>query len=260
MSVDPTVLAREAELLGQALRDRAPVSPPRERIPGLTIHDAYEIQRGTIAARERTGSRRVGRKIGLTSAAMQQMLGVAEPDFGVLLDDMVVAAADGIDASTLIAPRAEPEIGFWLAQPLHGEVTIEQVLAATRSVCAAIEIIDSRVVDWKIAIEDTIADNASSALVVLGPEHPAGSVDLAGETVELRVGAAAAESGRGDAVLGHPAAAVVWLTKTLAQHGEQLQANDLVLPGAMTRALPFATGDSVEAAFGTLGRIHVRIR
>jgi 2-keto-4-pentenoate hydratase len=259
VSIDPGLIEGESALLYRALLDRAPVAPPRERIVGLTVEHAYAIQRGTIALRQRGGARRVGRKVGLTSAAMQEMLGVREPDFGVLLDDMLVAAADGIDAATLIAPRAEPEIAFVLSAPLHGAVEIDEVLDATRSVCAAIEIIDSRVVDWRIAIEDTVADNASSALVVLGQEHPIGSVDLVAESVQFRVGDSV-ESGLGKAVLGHPAKAVAWLAQALDAYGEGLEAGDIVLPGAMTRALPFVPGEVIEATFETLGRLEVAIR
>ena len=253
-------LQAEATVLLQALRDRVPVAPPSTRLPGLTIDDAYEVQRELIALRCAAGARRVGRKVGLTSAAMQQMLGVDQPDYGLLLDDMLVEAADGLDCGGLIAPRIEAEIAFVLARDLGGpRLRIDDVMAATGSVRPALEVIDSRVVDWQIAIEDTIADNASSGLVVLGDEHDPSRVDLVAEVVSVQIGAAS-EQGRGDAVLGHPAAPIAWLAGVLHRHGESLLAGDIVIPGAMARALPVASGDTVVARYSTLGTIEVKVR
>jgi 2-keto-4-pentenoate hydratase len=248
----------QAERLLVALDTRVPIEPVRDAVHGLTLDDAYEIQRHLIDLRLAAGARRVGRKVGLTSKAMQEMLGVDQPDFGVLLDTMVVPAASGFEAASLIAPRAEPEIGFVLSAPLEGNaVDANDVLDATASVCAAIEIIDSRIAEWRIGIEDTVADNASSALVVLGEMHPLNGIDLAAERVTISVGATS-ERGDGAAVLGHPAEAVAWLARTLWHHGECLEAGDVVLPGAMTRALPFAAGDMIQASFTTLGELSVR--
>ena len=253
------MIETEAALLYEAWRTATPVAPPVERDEGLSIADAYAIQRAWIGRREADGARRVGRKVGLTSAAMQEMLGVRQPDFGVLLDDMVVSAANRIDSRGLIAPRVEPEIAFELAAPLEGDVGVDDVLAATARVRGALEIIDSRVEAWRISIVDTVADNASSALVVLGDDSiDVASIDLAAETVTMTVGAETVE-GRGDAVLGQPAAAVAWLAATLAEHGERLEAGEIILPGAMTRALPVAAGDTVRCTFGTLGAIEAAV-
>lgn len=255
----------EAAVLLAALRDRAPVAPPRERLPGLTIDDAYAIQRELIALRcaaagTRAAARPVGRKVGLTSEAMQSMLGVDQPDYGVLLDDMLLASGETIDGGTLIAPRIEAEIAFVLARDLAGPgLGIDDVLAATGAVRPALEVIDSRVADWRIAIADTIADNASSALVVLGDEHDPAGVDLSGELASVRVGETC-EQGRGEAVLGHPAAAVAWLAGVLHRHDERLHAGEIVIPGAMARALPFAPGDTIVARYSTLGTIEVAVR
>jgi 2-keto-4-pentenoate hydratase len=191
---------------------------------------------------------------------MQEMLGVSQPDFGVLLDTMVVEPSPGVEAHGLIAPRVEPEIAFELSQPLEGDVGIDEVLAKTARLRPALEVIDSRVEGWRISIVDTVADNASSALVVLGEQSLApDEIDLVAETASLTVGTETVE-GVGAAVLGHPAAAVAWLAATLAEHGERLEAGEIVLPGAMTRALPFAPGDTVRCVFGSLGSLEVAIR
>ncbi len=250
----------EAELLLDSLRTCTAVAPPRERIAGLTIDDAYAVQRELIGLRCRGGARRVGRKIGLTSLAMQEMLGVDQPDYGVLLDEMLVRATDGLDASQLIAPRVEAEIAFALRGALAGpDVGVEDVLAATRAIAPALEVIDSRVADWNIRIEDTVADNASSALVILGHERAVANVDLVAEEATVQVGRETV-SGRGEAVLGHPAEAVAWLARALARHGEGLEQGDVVIPGAMARALPFSGGDVIRAEFSTLGSIEVTVR
>jgi 2-keto-4-pentenoate hydratase len=250
----------EARRLLDAERARRPIGPPSARHPGLTIADAYAIQSEGIELRRHAGARRVGRKVGLTSQAMQEMLGVHQPDYGVVLDTMVLDAADGIDAARLIAPRVEAEIGFVLARPVGSpQTTVDDVLAATSHVRPALEIIDSRVADWQIAIADTIADNASSGLVILGPEMPIDQIDVVAEHVTVTVGDASVQ-GSGEAVLGHPAEAVAWLARTLAQHGERLEAGEWVIPGAVAAALPFAAGDAVTASYSTLGTLEVDVR
>ncbi|MBV9603988.1 MAG: fumarylacetoacetate hydrolase family protein [Solirubrobacterales bacterium] len=252
--------AGEARLLLEALRARKPVPPSRERIPDLTIDGAYDVQRELIRLRAADGARRIGRKVGLTSEAMQEMLGVDQPDYGVLLDDMVVESTEGIDRAQLIAPRVEAEIAFVLERPLAGDdVGIDDVLAATGAVRPALEVIDSRVADWRIAIEDTIADNASSGQVIFGPPRPLDDLDLMTERATVTVGRDSV-SGSGEAVLGHPAEGVAWLVRALARHGEGVGAGEIVIPGAMARALPFAAGDVVHASFSTLGELIVRVR
>ncbi|MBV9801554.1 MAG: fumarylacetoacetate hydrolase family protein [Solirubrobacterales bacterium] len=253
-------LADEAQLLLEAMRARKPVPPSRERIPELTIDGAYDVQRALIRLRAADGARRIGRKVGLTSVAMQEMLGVDQPDYGVLLDDMVLDSTEDIDRSQLIAPRVEAEIAFVLDRPLAGDhVGVDDVLAATGAVRPALEVIDSRVADWRIAIEDTIADNASSGLVIFGPPRPLDDVDLVGERATVTVGRDSV-SGSGEAVLGHPAEGVAWLVRTLARHGEGVGAGEIVIPGAMAKALPFDAGDVVRASFSTLGELVVSVR
>jgi 2-keto-4-pentenoate hydratase len=250
----------EAALLHRALRDAQPIAAPTARDPQLTIDGAYAIQGALVALLEGEGARRVGRKVGLTSAAMQTMLGVDQPDYGVVLDTMLLRAGEPLDASQLIAPRVEAEIAFYLDAPLQGpDVTVDDVLAATSHVSAALEIIDSRVADWKITIADTIADNASSALVLLGERVPIDAVDLQAEAAAVVVGDANV-SGTGAAILGHPAEAVAWLARTLAPHDVGLNAGEFVIPGAVAAALPFASGDVIRAIYMTLGELEVPVR
>jgi 2-keto-4-pentenoate hydratase len=240
---------------------RRPVGPLSQQFPELTVAEAYEIQ--SINARSRVVDANnpttiVGHKIGLTSRAMQEMLGVAEPDYGVLYGDRVLENGASIAANELIAPRVEPEIAFVLAAPLAGPgVTPEQVLAATEYVLPALEVIDSRIADWKISLTDTIADNASCARVVLGDTRAPieGSV-LAAAMVDLRVSGQNVDHGCGAAVLGHPAKAVAWLANALAEHDASLQAGHLVMPGSLTAAVPFTAGEHVVADFGRLGVVE----
>ena len=191
----------DAESLARSLHDAeraaAPIEPLTAGHPGLTVDEAYAVQLAGRGLRLAEGRRVAGHKIGLTSEAIQRQLGVDQPDYGYLLDSMLVADGVEIDVSRLIAPRVEGEIAFVLADDLEGDVTVEQVLAATAEVAPALEIIDSRIADWRIALEDTIADNASSALGVIGRRLPIGGLDLAEMTMHLTVGdAVAARAGR----------------------------------------------------------------
>jgi 2-keto-4-pentenoate hydratase len=239
--------------LAQRLYDADRTATPIAPLPaGLTIGDAYAIQLAGRALRDRPV---VGRKVGLTSAAMQEMLGVGQPDFGYLTDAMVSPSGAAIPAGRFIAPRVEGEIAFRMGRPLGGAVTIDDVLDATEAVAPALEVIDSRIADWRIGIADTIADNASSGHVVLGGWRPLDGLDLAAVELALTAGGERV-TGRGDAVLGHPAAAVAWLARALAEHGgERIAAGEVVIPGAMARALPIAAGDAVRAEITGLGAV-----
>jgi 2-keto-4-pentenoate hydratase len=260
--LSPTTLHAMADVLMLAEIGREPIVPLSAAYPDLTVAEAYEIQ--AINARSRAQSATspapiVGHKIGLTSKAMQEMLGVDEPDYGCLYADRVHDSGVAIPAADLIAPRVEPEIAFVLAKPLAGPaVTTQEVLAATAYVVPSIEVIDSRIADWRITLVDTIADNASCARVVLGTTRTAVSdVALAAADVELRVNGEAVEYGAGAAVLGHPAKAVAWLANALSGHGVSLQAGHVVMPGSLTAAVPLTAGDHVVADFGPLGTVEV---
>lgn len=263
--LEPAVHEQLARELLDAERTSRPIAPLTARRPDLSIADAYAIQRAGRALRVADGRRLVGRKVGLTSAAMQEMLGVDQPDLGYLTQDMVHADGVRLSCGALLEPRVEAEIAFRLARPLRGTgVDRAEVLAATEAIAPAIEVIDSRIADWRITIADTIADNASSGCVVLGEFRPLGELDLAAiemqMTVALPDGTAGERlEGRGDAVLGHPAEAVVWLVHALAEYGEGVEAGEVVLPGAMARAVPVPPGGGVEAVFAELGAVTMTI-
>lgn len=232
--------------------------PLSEEYPGLTIADAYAIQLRGRALRLAAGEHQTGRKVGLTSRPMQDMLGVDQPDFGCLLGSMVVDSGATVATDRLIAPRVEAEIALVLDRDLAGPgITRDDVLAATREVVPALEVIDSRIADWRITIADTIADNASSAMAVLGERRPLDGLDLGALEMVMKVGDQT-ETGRGDAVLGHPAEPVAWLANALAEYGERVEAGQLVLPGALARALPVFGGQRAHADFAALGTVSVQ--
>jgi 2-keto-4-pentenoate hydratase len=252
--------ANAAKQLAQAELERVAIQPLTETHPGLTITDAYAIQQAGRLIRIERGDPIVGSKIGLTSSAMQEMLGVDQPDFGYLTHRMLLKSGATVAASELIAPRVEAEIAFRLAMPLAGtDVTREQAVAAIGEVAPALEIIDCRIADWRVTIVDTIADNAAAAAAVVGRWVPLGDVDLAGEAMVLTAADAQVE-GRGEAVLEHPAEAAAWLARALAEFGEGLAAGDVVLTGAMARALPVVPGTHAHAHFSTLGDVSVSFR
>ncbi|MDO8434751.1 MAG: 2-keto-4-pentenoate hydratase [Candidatus Binatus sp.] len=257
--MDDSRLNQIAERLRVAERERKAIDPPAAQT-GMSAADAYRIQMINVARRVASGRRIVGRKVGLTSIAMQKMFGVNEPDFGHLFDDMMLASGDECRVSALMLPRIEPEIAFVLSRELRGPgITREDVLAATEYVTPALEIIDTRLRDWKITLADTIADNASSARVVLGGEKSKPSkCDLASVAMKLEKNGAVVEEGVGSAVLGHPAQPVAWLANKLAEFGQTLAAGSVVIPGALCRAVEVAAGDSITARYDHLGTVSVR--
>jgi 2-keto-4-pentenoate hydratase len=259
MTMRSDVHAEAARTLAAAERDRVAIPPLTETWPALDAADGYEIQLVNTRRRTAAGETVRGHKVGLTSRAMQEMLGVDQPDYGVLFSGMFVDDGGKTLAANYLAPKAEIEIAFVLRDVLRGPgVTVDGVLAATDHVRAAIEIIDSRIADWRITLADTVADNASSAGVVLGERRvPVGDVDLRNVEGRLRIGGELVESGPGSAVLGHPAAAVAWLANTLGERGVSLEPGHVVLPGACTRAVAVSAGDHVVADFDVLGPVSV---
>jgi 2-keto-4-pentenoate hydratase len=225
----------------------------------MDASDAYEIQLQNVAKRVSTGETVEGHKVGLSSKAMQRMLGVHEPDYGHLLSDMFFSDGEDIPASTFLQPRVEIEIAFVLGRPLAGPGTsIADVVRATEYVMPSIEIVDSRVADWKVLLPDTIADNASSGAVVLGgsPRRlPDVDVKLTGGV--LWANGRVAETGAAGAVLGNPIAAVAWLANKVAAFGVTLEPAHVVLPGSFTRMIPVAAGDRVRAEFEDMGYVSV---
>ncbi|EFC81442.1 2-keto-4-pentenoate hydratase [Parafrankia sp. EUN1f] len=246
-----------AELLLSAYATGAPIEPLTATWPGLTVPDAYAIQLAQVRHWTAAGDEVKGHKVGLTAAAMRRQLGVFEPDYGHLMGSMFELEGLPIAASRFLAPRIEPEIAFVLARPLSGPgVTAAQAAAAVEFVLPALEIIDSRIADWRITLADTIADNASSGAVVLGgrptPLH-AVNLRLAGCT--LHSGGALVATGAGGAALGSPLNALVWLANTLGELGVTLHPGQVVLSGSVTAAQPVPASGVVTATFGGLGSV-----
>jgi len=202
----------------------------------------------------------VGKKIGLTSKAMQSLLGVYEPDYGQITDKMMLLEGENINMKTLIQPKVEPELAFILDKDLKGPgVTVANVLSATGVVMPALEIIDSRIKDWKIKIQDTIADNASSARVVLGGKPmQVHEVDLKHIGLVFEKNAEVVGTAAGAAVLGNPVNAVTWLVNKLSEFGVSMKAEEVVMSGSLVGALPAATNDNFRATFDQLGSVDVK--
>jgi 2-keto-4-pentenoate hydratase len=244
--------------LETARTDQEPVAPLTDSEPELSVGDAYAIARCAVDDRVARGATIVGHKIGLTSIAVQQQLGVDQPDYGTLLSDMWVPDDGVIPVGALISPRVELELAFKLADPLDGPgVTAEDVQRATAFIQPAIEIVDSRIVDWRIALADTIADNASSGAFVLGEERQLADVDVTAVEAVLRRTGEELERGRSDAVLGDPRLAVAWLANALGELGAGLRAGDVILSGSCTRMVPAGSGDKFTGEFGDLGSVSV---
>lgn len=242
------------------LRERRTVAPLIARDPALTIDDAYAISLDFLARRLADGERVVGKKIGVTSKAVQDMLGVHQPDFGFLTDWMQVDEVIDIDAKALIAPRAEAEIAFILKDSLNGPgVTAQDVIAATAAIAPCFEIVDSRIQDWKIGIVDTVADNASCGVFVLGEARadPRG-LDLPALHVTVTRNGAPLSEGYGSAVQGDPAQAVAWLANTLGAHGVTLDAGDIILSGSLVPLAPAVKGDVFEMMLHGVGGCTAR--
>ncbi|OMC16812.1 MULTISPECIES: 2-keto-4-pentenoate hydratase [unclassified Mycobacterium] len=245
--------------LAQAERSREAISPLTAAYPDIDVVDAYEIQLINIRQRVAEGARVLGHKVGLSSKAMQQMMGVDEPDYGHLLDEMQVFEDTPVKAGRYLLPRVEVEVAFILGADLPGAgCTEDDVLAATEALAPSIELIDTRITDWKIALCDTIADNASSAGFVLGQARVApGDIDVkAIDAVLTRNGEVIAE-GRSDAVLGNPVTAVAWLSRKVESFGVRLRKGDIVLPGSCTRAIDARAGDEFVADFTGLGSVRL---
>lgn len=245
--------------LAQAERSGEPIPPLTAAYPDIDVVDAYEIQLINIRQRVAEGARVLGHKVGLSSKAMQQMMGVDEPDYGHLLDEMELFEDIPVKTNRYLYPRVEVEVGFILSADLPGAgCTEDDVLAATEALVPAIELIDTRITDWKIGLCDTIADNASSAGYVLGEARvsPAGLDVKTIEAVLTCNGEVIAE-GRSDAVLGNPVTAVAWLARKVESFGVRLRKGDVVLPGSCTKAIDVHPGDEFVADFAGLGSVRL---
>ena len=253
-------VGNEAHELYRAEKEKSVLRPFTEKYPKIDTEGAYRIQLALIDLKKADGAKVVGKKIGLTSKAMQKMLNVDQPDYGHILDGMVLQDAAVFRIGELIQPKIEPEIAFILDRDLKGPgVTPVEVLSATRFILPALEIIDSRIVGWKIKLCDTIADNASSARVVLGNSPKRiDQFDLKLVGMILEKNGDIVQTGAGGAVLGHPAVAVAWLANAVAQFGVSLNAGEIIMPGALCGAADVSAGDLLQASFAGLGSVSVR--
>lgn len=259
-SLTPELLDALGAELHAAWEEARPVPPLTERHPGITIADAYEVQRRLVARRRARHGGVIGKKIGVTSRAVMDMLKVGEPDFGVLLAGMACRDGETIERARLIAPRAEGEIAFVLKKRLAGPgVTAAMVLAATEFIMPCFEIVDSRIQDWRIRIQDTVADDASSALFVLGDRavRP-DAVDLRTIGMVLERNGEVVATGAGAAALGSPLNAVAWLANTLGRFGEALEAGEVILSGSLAAMVPIAPGDTFRVSLGGVGHASMR--
>jgi len=245
-----------AEMLLAAYSSRTPVEPLTEQYD-LAPEDAYEIQLLQVERWVAAGARVKGHKVGLTSAAMQRQMNVNRPDYGHLLDRMFWPEQEPIPLSGFLQPRVEPETAFVLAKPLRGPgVTVADAIAAVGFVLPALELIDSRIRDWKIGLADTIADNASSGGVVLGGSPVAlSAVDLRVAGCNLHKNGELVGTGASGAVLGSPVKALAWPANTVGARGVELEAGQVILPGSVTASVPVGPGDTVTATFAGLGRV-----
>ena len=256
------IIETVAQELLAAEQSRQPVAPITARYEGLQATDAYRIQLKVLEKKLDSGREVIGKKVGLTSLAMQRMLGVDEPDYGHLLDNMVVKNNGTVHVDQLLLPKVEAEIGFVLGADLVGpNINYLDVLMATEYVVPTLEIIDSRIADWKIKLVDTVADNGSSALVVVGDQRTRlDGLDLRSVGMALYKNQEEVGTGAGAAALGHPAHAVAWLANKLHEFGIGLKAGELILPGALSAAVAVREGDFVTASFGSLGSVSVTFR
>jgi len=247
-----------ADKIFNAYREGKPCAPVRALLPEGAIDQAYAAQEINTRRWLEAGRKLVGRKIGLTSVAVQQQLGVDQPDYGMLFDDMYVPDGWEIASHRLIQLKVEAEVAFVLGRDLDEErITIADVVRAVEFALPAIEIVDSRIADWKISILDTVADNASSGLYVLGgsPKKLEGlDLRMAGMTMES--GGEPVSVGAGIACLGDPLAAVWWLARTMARVGRPLKAGDTVLSGALGPMAAVTWGSVVEARINGLGSVR----
>jgi 2-oxopent-4-enoate/cis-2-oxohex-4-enoate hydratase len=255
--LEPAKITTLGDELYAALTGRSVLDPLTAREAAIDIDDAYRISLHLLKRREAAGERVIGKKIGVTSKPVQDMLGVHQPDFGFLTDRMHIPDGSRVSlaAARLIQPRAEGEIAFRLKKDLRGPgVTEEQVLDATEYVSPCFEIVDSRIRDWKIRIQDTVADNASCGVFVIGAAKIGPrDLDLAAVKMDIRKNGGHVASGTGAAVQGHPATAVAWLANTLGRFGIPFLAGEIILSGSLAPLLPITPGDRFEMSLAGIG-------
>lgn len=265
MILTPDAIESWAQKLDEAEQSRHTISQLSASAEGLTVADSYAVQRAWVDRKVARGRRVIGHKIGLTSRAMQLASGIDEPDFGILLDDMLHYGGARLAADAFLTPRLEVELAFYLKAPLQGPgVTLFDVLSATAWVAPALELIDARIEladpesGRRRTVIDTIADNAANAALIVGGQVKAPeAIDLPRVAATLHRNEVVEASGVAAAVLGHPALGIVWLANRLAEHGEGLAAGEIVLCGSFTAPVAARPGDSFFADYGDLGTIAV---
>lgn len=259
--MEEQLIIQAAEQLMSAQKTGEPTEPVRTILGTKNVETAYRVQHLISQLRIDHGAKKIGSKIGLTSLAVQQQLGVDQPDYGSLFDDMMVESGSDLSFTELMQPKAEAEIAFVLKEDLnHDEINLQVVSAAIDHAVAAIEIVGSRVRHWDIRITDTIADNASASHFVLGHQRlPLGEIDLVHCGMQMQKNGSVVSEGTGEACLGNPLTAVVWLAQTMKEHGEPLKAGDIILSGALGPMTNLEAGDYIEASIEGLGTVSLRI-
>ncbi|MEO0317778.1 MAG: 2-oxopent-4-enoate hydratase [Pseudomonadota bacterium] len=258
--MNPTQIEQCGDELYDAWKARQVLLPLLERFPDITTEQAYAIQLRMVTRRVAAGESIIGKKIGVTSKPVQDFLGVYEPDFGQLTSGMVCREADGIALNTLIQPKAEAELAFVLKHDLVGPgITATDVLRATDYVSPCFEIVDSRIKDWKIKIQDTVADNASCGVFVLGEaKADPRKLDLALAGMVVEKNGELYSTSVGAAVQGSPVNAVVWLANTLGRLGLPFRAGEVILSGSQSALIPVVGGDTLSCRIGGLGSCSIR--
>jgi len=251
-------IAAAADRLRQATLTKTPCEPVRNLIGRDDVSTAYAVQKVIVDERLAAGGRVVGRKIGLTSPAVQQQLGVDRPDFGVLFADMEIANGGIVGAGVLLQPKIEAEVAFILGRDLDDLIDDATIRDAVEFVVPALEIVDSRIVDWDISFGDTVADNASSGLFVLGDSRATlGEIEPIDVQMSLRLDGETVSEGSGKACLGDPLLALAWLARTARELGEPLRAGQIILSGALGPMVAVTSGARLEADLSGLGRVTV---
>ncbi len=258
--MDENKIKQYGDELYEAWLARKPVEPLRLREPDITIEDAYQIQKQFVARRVAAGEKIIGKKIGATSKPVQEFLGVYQPDFGMLLSGMVYQEGDTIPLDTLIQPKAEAELAFVLKEDLKGPgITAMDVIRATDYVLPCFEIVDSRITAWNIKIQDTVADNASCGVYVLGKtKGDPRKIDITLAGMVLEKNGELFSTGCGAAVQGSPANAVAWLANTLGELGIPFKAGEVILSGSQSVLVPVVDGDELVCTVGGLGTCSVK--
>ncbi|MCS7116565.1 MAG: fumarylacetoacetate hydrolase family protein [Nitrososphaerales archaeon] len=239
--------------------NRSPIEPISSRYPELTIDDAYKVQMSIIEKKIQRGDTIIGRKIGLVSRAAQKTFGIHEPVYGHLMKSMVLLEGEVVKMDKLIQPMIEAEMAFILGRDLKGPVTVAEILASTIGILPAIEVVDSRIKDWKVKIQDMVADNVAGAHVILGGRlTDIYEVDLRHIGLVFEKNGEVLTTAAGASVFGNPAYAVTWLVNKLSEHGITMRAGEVVISGSLIGAWPVKSGDNFRATFDRLGSVSVR--